>query len=49
MDDRPKRDDFPATPEGLHLWGKAVRAWNELTGVTSDDLVNQWNEERKRA
>lgn len=47
-DDKPQRGDYPDTAEGLHMWAQAVQRWNYLTGVKSDDLVKQWNEERKQ-
>jgi hypothetical protein len=49
MDDRPKREDYPDTPAGLHMWAQAVQRWNHLAGVKSDDLINQWNEQRKNS
>ena len=44
-DDRPKREDYP----NLHSWAQAVRAYNDLMGIRSEDLVKQWNEGRKNA
>lgn len=42
-------EDFPNTPEGRHLWGKAMHAWNYAHGIQSKDLIKQWNEQRKNA
>lgn len=33
----------------LHEWAQAMKVWNEQNNVKSDELVKQWNEERKRA
>jgi hypothetical protein len=41
-------EDRP-TPEELHEWAQAKRAENSLTGVRSEDLVNEWNEQRKNS
>lgn len=46
---RPEPKEFPNTAQGLHDWAQAVRNWNEHAGITSGDLVKQWNEERKQA
>lgn len=43
---RPEREEFPDTPQGLHDWAQAVQNWNQHAGVTSRDIVKQWNEER---
>lgn len=48
-DDRPQRSDYPDTPEGLHMWAQAAQRWNDMTGVKSKDLVDQWNKERRNA
>jgi hypothetical protein len=40
---------YPTTPEELHEWAQAKRAENSLTGVRSEDLVNEWNEQRKNS
>jgi hypothetical protein len=48
-DDKPKREDYPPTPEGLHMWALDVQRWNYKEGVTSDALVKQWNYERKQS
>lgn len=42
---KPKAEDYP----DLHAWAQAMKRWNDLTGVTSEDLVNQWNYERKQS
>jgi hypothetical protein len=41
--------DHPTTPEELHEWALAKRTANDLTGVRSEDLVNEWNEQRKNS
>lgn len=46
---RPEPHEFPDTPQGMHDWAQAVQNWNTYAGVTSRDLVKQWNEERKNA
>lgn len=46
---RPEVGAYPDTPEGRHAWAQAMQWWNDLMGVTSDDLISKWNEERKRA
>lgn len=48
-DDRPHPLDYPDTPEGRHMWAQAVPRWNHLVGVTHEQLIKQWNEERKKA
>lgn len=42
---RPKQEDYV----DLHEWAQAMKVWNERNNVTSDDLVRQWNEGRKRS
>ena len=44
-DERPKREDYG----DLHQWAQAVQRWNDQMGVNSDDLIEQWNKERKNA
>jgi hypothetical protein len=48
-DDGPKREDYPDTPEGLHMWAQARERWNSLAGIKSADLIKQWNEGRKQS
>jgi hypothetical protein len=48
-DARPKIEDYPDTPEGRHIWAQSMLRWNDLNGIRSDDLIKQWNEERRNA
>lgn len=42
---RPRPEDFV----DFHEWAQAVKAWNQRNNVTSEDIVKQWNEQRKNA
>lgn len=44
----PRREDYPDTPRGLHMWAQAMQRWNAMAGVKSDDLVKQWDESRRK-
>jgi hypothetical protein len=42
---RPRPQDYT----DLQEFAQAAKAWNERNNVTSDDIVKQWNEERRNA
>lgn len=42
-------DDKPDTSEDLHIWAQAMKDRNDRLGIRSEDLVKQWNDERKNA
>lgn len=46
---KPRIEDYPDTPHGLHNWAQEMSWWNLRHGIKSKDLVKQWNEERKNA
>lgn len=48
-DEAPRREDYPDTPTGFHRWAQDTRSWNDSQGITSGDLVKQWNEQRKNS
>lgn len=42
---QPKPEDYV----DLHEFAQAARSWNGRNNVTSEDIVKQWNEQRKNA
>lgn len=48
-DSEPRRANYPDTPQGFHRWAQDMRSWNDDQGITSDDLVKKWNEQRKNS
>jgi hypothetical protein len=48
-DERPDLRKYPNTPQGFHQWAQDVKAWNGRHGISSEDLIREWNKERKNA
>lgn len=46
---KPRREDYADTPQGLHQWALALRRYNDMVGIKSDDLLKQWDDSRRNA
>lgn len=47
QDTSPKMADYANTHGGMHAWAQAMARWNSEHGILSEDLIKQWNEQRK--
>lgn len=49
LDPKPDLFEYADTPYGFHRWAQDMAAWNSRHNIRSEDLVKQWNEQRKNA